>query len=239
MRYFFFLKDYILLEETEHGFSLPETEALFSEDLFFLDEHHAAARLTQAAIPSEGKLVPLREAYLLLDEALCQSANRAKQLLQWREDHRFCGHCGTIMEFYDNNRAKHCPACQLTQYPRIAPCIMVAISRGQEILLARSPHFPPGIFSVLAGFVEPGETLEACVEREVYEEVGLKINNIRYVASQPWPFPHQLMLGFQAEYAEGEITIDQVEIEEAKWFKKDTLPPLPAPFSLAYRLIML
>lgn len=130
-----------------------------------------------------------------------------------------------------------CSACGLLVYPRISPAVMVLIQRGDELLLARSPHFKPGVFSALAGFVEAGETLEQCAVREVREEVGIEISNLRYFQSQPWPFPDSLMLAFFADYAGGVITPDPSEIEAADWFSRKALPLLPDPVSIARRLI--
>lgn len=130
-----------------------------------------------------------------------------------------------------------CPACGLLAYPRLAPAVMVLIRRGDELLLARGPHFSPGVFSALAGFVEPGETLEQCAVREVREEVGIEIANLRYFDSQPWPFPHSLMVAFFADYAGGTLDPDPAEIEAAAWFSRAALPLLPDPISIARQLI--
>lgn len=130
-----------------------------------------------------------------------------------------------------------CPACGLVAYPRISPAVMVLIGRGNELLLARSPRFKPGVYSALAGFVEAGETLEQCAIREVREEVGLEISNLRYFRSQSWPFPDSLMVAFFADYAGGSITPEAEEIEDARWFLPNALPPLPEPVSLARQLI--
>ena len=128
-------------------------------------------------------------------------------------------------------------ACKLSVYPRISPAVIVLVERGDEILLARSPHFVPGVYSTLAGFVEPGETLEGTVRREIHEEVGVHVDNICYFGSQPWPFPNSLMIGFRADYASGDLTIDGVEIEAAGWFRRDNLPKLPFKVSIARSLI--
>jgi len=134
-------------------------------------------------------------------------------------------------------RAKECPQCGLLHFPRLAPAIIVLVERGHKLLLARSRHFPPGLYSVIAGFVEPGETLEEAVVREVREEVGVAIKDIRYFDSQPWPFPHSLMIGFTAAYAGGKISLDDMEIEDAGWFTADNLPTLPGKISISRRLI--
>ena len=162
---------------------------------------------------------------------------RAAQLLDWKKNHRYCGRCGTQTVMKSNEFAMQCPSCGLVAYPRISPAVMVLVRRGDELLLARSPHFKPGVFSALAGFVEAGETLEQCAEREVREEVGVEIANLRYFHSQPWPFPDSLMLAFFADYAGGEITPDPSEIEAAGWYSIDDLPALPDPVSIARRLI--
>ena len=144
----------------------------------------------------------------------------------------------TRNETKQDERAKRCPKCQLLSFPRLSPAIIVMVERGRKkILLARSPHFPTKMYSVLAGFVEPGETIEECVAREIKEEVGITVENIRYFASQPWPFPNSLMLGFTAEYAEGEIKVDGVEIAEAAWFSPDAMPAIPGRISISRRLI--
>jgi len=125
----------------------------------------------------------------------------------------------------------------LHHFPRLAPAIIVLVERGRALLLARSHHFAKGMYSVIAGFVEPGETLEEAVVREVREEIGISIKDIRYFGSQPWPFPHSLMIGFNATYEGGEIVLDDSEIEEAGWFTRDNLPPLPGKISIARKLI--
>lgn len=163
--------------------------------------------------------------------------SRAAQLTTWHNQHRFCGRCGTATVHHEADLAKHCPTCSLVQYPRISPCIIVLIVKGDECLLARSPRFPPGRFSTLAGFIEAGESAEDAVHREVFEEVAIKIRNVRYVKSQSWPFPHSLMLGFLAEYDSGELEPDGVEIEAAGWFRREAMPDLPPAFAISAALI--
>ena len=181
--------------------------------------------------------IGLRSLFGAMDEDLFALAGRASQLLEWERTHQFCGACGTLMARRSEERARECPSCGSISYPRVTPAVMALVRNGDRILLARSPHFRRGSFSVLAGFLEPGETLEQCVSREVFEEVGLQVKNIRYFASQPWPFPHQMMIAFFADYAGGEIRIDPAELEQAHWFETDKLPPIPSKMSIARRLI--
>lgn len=180
---------------------------------------------------------PLRAIFQLAGADTFALAGRATQLLDWQANHRFCGKCGTPTTMQEGELAMQCPACGLLAYPRISPAVMVLVRDGDKLLLGRSPHFKPGVFSALAGFVEPGETLEECAAREVREEVGVEITNLRYFHSQPWPFPNSLMVAFFADYAGGTITPDPDEIEEAGWFAFDALPILPEPVSIARRLI--
>lgn len=186
-----------------------------------------------AALSWEG----LRALFSVLDDGQFALAGRALQLVDWDRTHQFCGRCGTATEAKREERARVCPACKLVAYPRVAPAVMALIKREKQILLARSPHFPPGMFSALAGFVEPGESLEQCVAREVEEEVGVQISNIRYFASQSWPFPHSLMIAFVCEWVRGEVRPQPEEIEEANWFDVLQLPKLPSKISIARRLI--
>lgn len=190
-------------------------------------------------IPSHiaGELRPVRSLFASAGPEIFALAGRGTQLIDWMKNHRFCGRCGTTTVMKNTEFGMECPACRLVAYPRISPAVMVLIERGDELMLARSPHFRPGVFSALAGFVEPGETLEQCAHREVREEVGLEIENIRYFTSQSWPFPNSLMVAFFADYAGGEITPDPSEIEAAGWFSRDALPPLPDHVSIARQLI--
>ena len=179
----------------------------------------------------------LRMLYGALEEPLFALAGRALQLIDWDRTHQYCGACATPTRARQEERSRECPACGLVVYPRLAPAVMCLARRGPELLLARSTRFARGMYSALAGFVEPGETLEQCVEREVREEVGVRVRNLRYFGSQPWPFPHSLMIAFHADFESGEIRIDGVEIEDAQWFSIVNLPRLPARISIARRLI--
>ncbi|MCM8910833.1 NAD(+) diphosphatase [Pseudomonas inefficax] len=161
----------------------------------------------------------------------------AAQIGTWAREHRFCGSCGQAMTQIRWERAMYCQPCDLRSYPRISPSMIVLVTRGDEVLLARSPRFVTGVYSTLAGFAEPGESAEDCLVREVREEVAVEVKNIQYVGSQCWPFPHSMMLGFHAEYAGGDIVMQPDEIEDAKWFSVHDLPPLPAGRSIARYLI--
>lgn len=192
----------------------------------------------EAEAPVGFEWIGLRELFGRLDDDnLVWAAGRAGQFVHWHATHRFCGRCGTPTVDHADERAKLCPHCGLINHPRVTPAIIVAVVRDHRLLLAHSQRFTTRFFSVLAGFVEPGETLEECVQREVFEEVGIRVANIRYFGSQPWPFPDSLMVAFTAEYAGGEIRIDPGEISEAGWYAADRLPPVPPPISVARRLI--
>ena len=197
-----------------------------------------AVDLDEGTSPPPGMaFLGLRRLYGQVDENLFQIAGRAVQIVEWDRANRFCSRCGNPMHLRSTERAKECDLCGLLKYPRLSPAIIVLVERGRELLLARAHHFPPGLYSVIAGFVEPGETLETAVVREVQEEVGLSIGKIRYFGSQPWPFPDSLMIGFTATYQGGEITLDDAEIADAGWFTADNLPTIPSTISIARQLI--
>jgi len=172
-----------------------------------------------------------------VDEQLFALAGRASQLLDWERDHQFCGRCGNPMRVDTEERAMRCDPCGVICYPRIAPCVIVLVTRGEELLLARNASFPAPMYSTLAGFIEPGETAEETLKREVHEEVGIDIANLRYFKSQSWPFPNQLMLGFYADYAGGDIACDTREIVDAQWFHYSNLPMTPPVSSISGQLI--
>ncbi|MDG9927508.1 MULTISPECIES: NAD(+) diphosphatase [unclassified Pseudomonas] len=179
----------------------------------------------------------LRQFMLQADYPTFRMLSFAEQVGNWDLNHRFCGRCGSRNRQVPGERCMRCPECGLDSYARISPSMIVLVTRGDEILLARSPRFVSGMYSTLAGFVEPGESAEECVAREVLEEVGIQVRDPQYLGSQSWPFPHSLMLGFHAEYAGGEIVPQADEIEDAAWFPLDRLPPLPMPRSIARYLI--
>lgn len=180
----------------------------------------------------------LRSLFGAMDEDLLSVAGRAFQIAEWARTHRFCGACGTPTAHVPGERCVKCPACGMVAYPRISPAMMVLIKKGQAILLARHSASPSRFFTALAGFLEAGESVEDAVHREVFEEVGLKVRNVAYFGSQPWPFPHSLMIAFTAEYESGEIKVDEHEIAEARWFGPgDPLPVVPPGISIAGHLI--
>jgi NAD+ diphosphatase len=204
-----------------------------------LDGHPCySAECSRDARPPEGMAFRgLRGLFAELGEELFTLAGRALQIMNWDRTHQFCGQCGTPTIDKRDERAKICPKCSLASFPRMSPAIIVAIQKGDQILLARASRFPNAMYSVLAGFVEPGETLEECLRREVREETGVEVENIKYFGSQPWPFPNSLMIAFTADYSGGEITIDEKEIVDAGWFLAEDLPTIPEKISIARRLI--
>jgi len=182
--------------------------------------------------------IGLRQLHGRLPDEVYKAAGYALQIAQWDRGHRYCGRCGHPTRDKSDERAKICTACQAVVFPRISPAVIMAVLKGDRILLGRSNRFKhTRMFSVLAGYAEVGETLEACVRREVKEEVGIDVKNIRYFGSQPWHYSSSLMIGFTAEYAGGEITPDRAEIAEAGWFAADDLPEIPGWGSIARQLI--
>jgi NAD+ diphosphatase len=189
-------------------------------------------------VPSKMAFYGLRYLYERLSDPMLAIAMKAVHLLEWEEKSRYCGRCGREMAPSKKEmNARECPDCGMLVFPRISPAVIVLVEREGRILLARSTRFTANFYSVLAGFVEPGETLEETIHREIEEEVGIQVRNVRYFGSQPWPFPDSLMIGFAAEYAGGEIKIDDAEIAEAGWFAPDQLPTVPGKISIARRLI--
>lgn len=212
--------------KSEHGVGYWQGQPVFMLELEpeALDEQHF-------------KPVNARHYMLQGELATCRMLGFAAQVATWADTHRFCGRCAAPMHSDQLHRRRYCAACGLENYPRISPCMIVLVSRGDELLLARAPRFVAGMYSVLAGFAEPGESIEDCVRREVMEETSIKVKNLSYITSQNWPFPHSMMLGFHAEYASGEIVPQLDELEDAAWFNIHDLPQLPMPGSIARYLI--
>ena len=243
---FAFKKDQLLIRLQDKTATVPTLSEL--SDLPLADQHYlgvcpehgpcyALELSDETTAPTGLAFHGLRDIAEQLGPTLFGIGGRAVQIVAWGQTHIYCGRCGAQNQHADDERAQVCPECGLMCFPRLSPAIIVRIERGDQILLARNHRFPPGLFSVLAGFVEPGETLEECVVREVREEVGIEVEEIHYFASQPWPFPNSLMLGFSARYKSGEIQIEASELAEASWYGPDELPGLPMSVSIARRLI--
>lgn len=187
-------------------------------------------------------LQPFRQFVSMLGTADIAMATKAIQLIRWQQDHGFCSRCGSTTVLHpQNDLAMVCPNCHYHQYPRLQPCVIVAITRyinqQPHILLAHHSRYNIPMYGLIAGFVEAGESLEDCIHREVMEETGLNIKNITYFASQPWPYPSNLMVGFTAEYASGELNLQLDEIDDAQFFAFDALPQIPPKGSIAHHLI--
>lgn len=237
----------VLVRPGTDGPAFPDSGILRATDLdtthgLYIGATHESACLLahgDASKPAPAGLewVELRPLWGVLPEELFWIAGRANHLADWDRAHRRCGACGAELTLLEHEWAKACPACRQAYYPQVSPAVIASVVDGDRILLARNRHYRYPFFSVLAGFVEPGENLEAAVHREIREEVGVEVTNVRYFGSQPWPFPNSLMVGFTAEYAGGEITLDEEEILEARWFTRDAMPEIPASISIARRLI--
>ena len=247
---FFFNNNQLLTRATDEEILLPMTEicnasnvALSQDTYFYLGDLHkkkwhvSHIDLSWAIDNNRYVFRSTRDILAIADAPLCQQIQRAKQLLTWHQSSLFCGHCGSKTQLSTIERSKICEACPCVIYPNTSPAIIVLITHGTKILLGRSPHFPPKIYSNLAGFIDAGENCEMAIHREVAEEVGIKIKNLQYFSSQSWPFPNSFMIGFKAEYASGEICINPNEIEDAQWFEVDELPPLPSKCSIARHMI--
>lgn len=233
---YIFKQQQLLVDE---HFQLPRVERLDSDLSFHSGDHVIARDLhIEEAIPEGYQLVPIRQLISQWSRVQFEQASRAVQLLEWRRNHKFCSHCGTETQAHASEYAMICPACNYHQYPRVQPCVITVITRGNdEILLAKNAKNQSKMYGLIAGFVEVGETLEEAVERETMEEIGLKLTNIQYLSSQPWPFPSNLMIAFKAEYASGDIVLQEDEISDAQFFKFDTLPEIPFAGSIAHAMI--
>ncbi len=243
--YFVFSKGEILCK-TEGGVLEPVTADDFRWfDMQVTSKHFLGNYLNRPcfAVAAKGTatqgfaLMGLRNLLGRTNQSLFYLAGRAKQIIEWHETHQFCSRCGTSVADHEVDRAKECPSCKLISYPRLSPSIIVLITKGEEMLLARNAAWPNGMYSTLAGFVEPGESIEQTVHREVFEEVGLHVRNLHYFGSQSWPFPNSLMLGFHAQYDSGEIVCQEGEIADAQWFRADNLPQIPPKTAISGWLI--
>jgi NAD+ diphosphatase len=237
----------LLARQVEERWVLPtddDLQALGADSadahaLGVLDDAEALAVSCSAPVEKLGAFTPLslRTLAASMPPERFAVAGRALHVIDWATTSAYCGRCGAKNERSATERAALCPVCRLTTYPRIAPAVIVLVRKGEQALLARNAKFPGVMFSTLAGFSEIGETLEETLVREVEEEVGVRVHQLSYFGSQPWPFPHSLMVAFTAQYESGEIRVDPTEIAEAAWFSVDALPPIPPPLSIARRLI--
>lgn len=221
-----------------HAGAVPQVQA---EATLRLPEGIVVQRVAaDHPLPQGVEALGLRDAYQRMEPGAWLQAGRAYQWLEWEAGHRFCGGCAARLE-PGEGQGRRCPACRRLVFPAHATAIIVLIQRGEgsgmELALARSPHFQPGVYSAIAGFTEPGESLEQAVHREVKEELGIRIHQLTYFGSQPWPFPNGLMVGFRAHHLEGELHPDPAELEDARWFRLADLPPLPSPLSIARMLL--
>ena len=197
------------------------------------------ANLDGVALPHGLSVVSTRQAFAESGPDIMNAVSRVREMTTWHRQHRLCGGCGTPLSFSDTDLALVCPKCGERYYPQIAPAVIVAITRNnrKELLLAHNKRFTDRTFGLVAGFVETGESVEQAVRREIMEETGIAVKNIRYLSSQPWPFPNSLMLAFEAEWESGEAQPDGTELVELGWFTKETLPTIPAPGSIAHKVI--
>ena len=206
-----------------------EMEFIDTQFLGFLNDKPCFIReLTpDSPVSDHAMLAPLRTLLGRMPDALFSICSRSLQLTDWKNNNKFCGVCGSKMKGHESERAMFCECNNILIYPKISPCIIVLVTNGENMLLAHNKNFPGNFYSTLAGFIEAGESAEDAIHREIFEEVKVKVKNIEYFGSQSWPFPSQLMLGYHAEYLEGEIKPDGVEIDNADWFHFENLPQVP------------
>jgi NAD+ diphosphatase len=254
---FFFQGNSLLLPDTVSDSQMDREIPLSFEKQFVNKEisaipaiEHAEGTIVcvsiekESPLPSNWRAVPVRQGLSFITSGIIEATGSTGRLLrafhaaQWLRESRFCGSCGSKNTGVPNELARLCPACGRLEYPRISPAVITLITNGEgKALLAHNKKFTPGVYSLIAGFNEAGENLEATVAREIREEVNIEVTDIRYIASQPWPFPNSLMLAFSARYASGTVRPDGMEIEDAHWFSKDGLPQLPGLGSVSRYLI--
>ena len=241
MRYFIFCKDELLLKCTPDGYTIPEGEEppvlpkpwthvmnVDGDKAFYIDN--------PVTDDDELEMCGLRKSYYKLPHELYLKAGKCQELLYWDYNTKFCGVCGGTMKMH-TDISKRCEQCGKEVWPQLATAVIVLIHRGDEVLLVHARNFRTDFYGLVAGFVETGETLEQAVHREVREETGITITNLRYFGSQPWPYPCGLMVGFHADYVSGEIHLQRSELSKGAWFRKDNLPTIPEKLSIARKLI--
>ncbi|MEN6620053.1 MAG: NAD(+) diphosphatase [Smithella sp.] len=249
--YWFIFQGENILTQTEGNITLPTLPLLIRgrniphldiEKVLHIGELngtncYATFDHTESELIPDTEWVPLRMSYGKFNKDMFLIYGRARHLLLWAQNNRFCGQCGHPLELKSDERCLQCPSCGFCSYPRISPAVIVSIEKEGKILLARATRFPGKMYSVLAGFVEPGESLEECIKREIKEEIGIEVKNIKYFSSQPWPFPDSLMIAFTSEYAGGELSIDKNELVDAGWYSPEEFPIIPGKLSIARALI--
>lgn len=245
--WFVFNSDKLLTYQSGEKVIIPLVKSLEELDLhpisqqylgLFDGKHCYCAEIADENLEISGaSFGNLRALVGLIDNDIYLLAGRALQILNWDQTHQYCGKCGGLTQTKLDERVKVCTKCGNMSYPRISPAIIVAVVKEDQLLLAHNKHNKTNMYSIIAGFIEPGETLEECVKREVMEEVGIKVKDIKYFGSQPWPYPNSLMVGFTATYESGEIKVDGEEIDDAGWYKANSLPEIPSRISISRTLI--
>lgn len=245
-KYFIFYKQEIIVKNDRNGIEIPNTTLLKNQlknhqyiDLRIIDDIHCYANITDTKfeVPENYIYISIRSLFNSTDEKLFWLTGKVYHLANWKLSSRYCGKCGSKTRESDGERSQICTNCYNIIYPRLSPAIIISVTKGNKILLGSNSKFPGDFYSVLAGFADIGESLEQCAQREVFEETGIKIKNIEYFGSQPWPFPDSIMIGYTADYESGNIQIDNDELTDAQWFSADDLPNIPSPLSIAGRLI--
>ena len=241
MRYFVFCQDELLLQRTAEGYVIPQgdeppTELKPWTHVLNVDGEKTY-RIDQPLEPTEHyEMCGLRKSYYKLSNEEYLKAGKCHELLYWDQNTRFCGVCGGTMKMH-TDISKRCEQCGKEVWPQLATAVIVLIHRSNEVLLVHARNFRTDFYGLVAGFVETGETLEEAVHREVREETGIRIKNLRYFGSQPWPYPCGLMIGFNADYESGEIHLQRSELSNGAWYRKDNLPTIPEKLSIARKLI--
>ena len=243
-----YLNGKVLIDKTTRNLAILNEDELKWSGMEFKEHHYlgkteenafyASALKVDSDLLENTEIVDLRNLLGLLPDNYFQICSRGVQLVDWYASNQFCGRCSKLMSQHEVEKAMYCSCNSTLIYPKISPCIIVLVTKGEYLLLAHNKNFPTDFYSTLAGFVEAGETVEEAISREIKEEVNIEIDNINYFGSQSWPFPSQLMLGFHAQYDRGEVTPDGVEIDKAKWFHFQSLPEIPpAKISISGQLI--
>ncbi len=244
---FLFKQNELLVRKIKEQYNVPTNGSADYSKYLYSNMHYignidkqscyTAKYIQGQELKDDMEFLTLRQLFGQMDESILQAAFRAIQIVAWDDTHKFCGVCAAPTEKKSNEHAKVCPNCGHIAYPRLSPAVIVAVTKGDKLLLASNKNFTSTMYSVLAGFVEAGESLEECVKREIKEEVSIEVKNIKYFGSQSWPFPNSFMIGFTAEYESGEIKVDENELSDARWFSVKELPNIPGSISISRKLI--